>query len=145
LSSFRASSKPRTSVKCVSGNKTGNLFVLNRETGEPVFGVEEGPVPQTDVAGERTSATQPFPLAPPPLTPQRITPEDAWGLTDDDRKTCRDRIGRLVNKGIFSPPTVEGSLINPGNVGGMNWSGYGFDPETQILVTNTFESPLKCI
>ena len=71
------------------GSKTGNLFLLNRETGAPIFGVEERPVPQSDVPGEKTSATQPFPVLPKPLTPQSLTPEMAWGLTDEDRKWCQ--------------------------------------------------------
>jgi quinoprotein glucose dehydrogenase len=119
----------------VQGNKTGNLFVLNRETGAPVFPVEERPVPQSHEPGEQTSPTQPFPVAPPPLTRQNLTAGDVWGLTSWDRGACRDRMKKLVADGIFTPPTVQGSLILPGNVGGMNWSGYAFDPERQVLVT----------
>jgi quinoprotein glucose dehydrogenase len=65
----------------IQGNKTGNLFVLNRETGVPIFPVEVRPVPQSEVPGEQTSPTQPFPVAPPPLSPQRVSADDAWGLT----------------------------------------------------------------
>jgi quinoprotein glucose dehydrogenase len=126
----------------IQGNKTGNLFVLNRESGEPVFPIEERPVPQSDVPGEPTSATQPFPVAPPPLTPQRIATDDAWGLTPEARQACRERIERLVNKGIFTPPTIEGSLIYPGIVGGLNWSGYAFHPKAQILVASTVRIPV---
>jgi quinoprotein glucose dehydrogenase len=121
----------------IQGNKTGNLFVLNRETGAPVFAVEERPVPQSDVPGEQTSATQPFPVAPPALSPQKISASDAFGLTQEEEKACRERMEKLLNQGIFTPPTVSGSLIFPGNIGGMNWSGYAFHPDTQLLVTNT--------
>ena len=121
----------------VQGNKTGHLFVLNRDTGVPVFPVEERPVPQSEIPGEQTSPTQPFPAAPPPLTPQRIGAGDAWGLTPEERKTCRERMGKLVNKGPFTPPSISGTLIYPGNIGGMNWSGYAFHPDSQTLVTNT--------
>src|SRR5262249_30331014 len=83
----------------IQGNKTGNLFVLNRDDGAPVFPVEERPVPQSDVPGERTSPTQPFPVAPPALTPQRITASDAWGMTPQERDACRERMLKLANKG----------------------------------------------
>jgi len=121
----------------IQGNKTGNLFVLNRDTGAPVFPVEERPVPQSRVPGEQTSPTQPFPAAPPPLSPQRIAPDDAWGLTPEERNACRERMQKLANQGPFTPPAIDGTLIYPGNIGGMNWSGYAFHPDAQILVTNT--------
>jgi quinoprotein glucose dehydrogenase len=112
----------------IQGNKTGFLYVLNRDTGVPVFPVEERPVPQSDVPGEVTSATQPFPLAPPALSPQKLSLDDAWGITAEDRDTCRERLKGLRNDGPFTPPSLQGSLAVPGNVGGMNWSGYAYDP-----------------
>ena len=127
----------------IQGNKTGNLFVLDRATGEPVFAVEERKVPQSDVPGEQTSPTQPYPATPPPLAPQRIGAEDAWGITPEDRATCRERMEKLVNRGPFTPPTVEGSLIYPGNIGGMNWSGYAFDGGSQTLFTDTLRIPFE--
>lgn len=127
----------------IQGNKTGNLFVLNRDTGVPIFPVEERPVPQSEVPGEQTSPTQPFPVAPPPLSPQRVSADDAWGLTPEDRNACRERMEKLLNVGLFTPPTVAGSLIYPGNIGGMNWSGYAFHPDAQILVTNTIRLPFE--
>ncbi|MGA8595694.1 MAG: pyrroloquinoline quinone-dependent dehydrogenase [Bryobacteraceae bacterium] len=127
----------------VQGNKTGNLFVLNRDTGSPVFAVEERPVPQSEVPGEQTSPTQPFPIAPPPLTPQRVTSRDAWGPTAADRQACRDRMEKLTSMGTFTPPTIAGSLIYPGNIGGMNWSGYALSPDAGILVTNTLRIPFE--
>jgi len=117
--------------------------VLHRGDGTPVFPVTERPVPQSDAAGEQTSPTQPYPAAPPPLTPQRIGPEDAWGITPEDRDACRERMTKLVNRGPFTPPTVEGSLIYPGNIGGMNWSGYAFDEKSQTLVTHTLRIPFE--
>ena len=127
----------------VQGNKTGNLFVLERDTGAPVFAVVERPVPQSDVPGEQTSPTQPYPVAPPPLSPQQVSVDDAWGLTPEERTSCRQRMLKLVNKGPFTPSTVSGSLIYPGNIGGMNWSGYAFHPVEQILVTNTLRVPFE--
>jgi quinoprotein glucose dehydrogenase len=121
----------------IQGNKTGFLYVLNRDTGLPVFPVEEKPVPQSDVPGEVTSPTQPFPLAPPSLVPQKLSADDAWGITPADRAYCRERIKSLRNDGLFTPPSLQGSLSEPGNVGGMNWSGYAFDPQHGLLLVNT--------
>jgi quinoprotein glucose dehydrogenase len=121
----------------IQGNKSGLLYVLNRDTGKPVFPVEERPVPQSDVPGEKTSPTQPFPLAPPPLAAHTLTADEAWGPTPEDREACRKTISQLRNEGIFTPPSLKGSLMVPGNIGGMTWSGYAFDPQHGLLVTNT--------
>ena len=120
----------------IAGNKTGNLFVLNRETGVPVFGVEERPVPTSEAAGESASPTQPFPLAPPPLVPQTLTADEAFGINPQEREACRDRMQRLKSQGVFTPPSVEGIIAFPGNLGGMNWSSGAFDAQRQIFVTN---------
>lgn len=127
----------------IEGNKTGNLFVLDRMTGKPVFGVEERPVPKSDAEGEQASPTQPFPLAPPPLVPQRLTAAEAWGPTPQDREACRARIAKLRSEGIFTPPSVQGTIAFPGNLGGMNWSSGAFDPERQIFVTNVNNLPME--
>jgi quinoprotein glucose dehydrogenase len=119
------------------GSKHGHLFVLHRETGIPVFPVEDRPVPASEVAGERAAPTQPFPVVPPPLVPQRVDPEAAWGLTPWDRGACRDRMRRLRNDGVFTPPTPGGSLQVPGSAGGMHWGGAAFDPERQLLFAPT--------
>jgi len=127
----------------IQGNKTGFLYVLNRDTGTPVFPVEERPVPQTDVPGEVTSATQPFPSAPPAVAPQKLSADDAWGITSEDREVCRELLKSLRNDGLFTPPSLQGSLSVPGNVGGMNWSGYAYDPQLSLLVVNTNNLPAK--
>ncbi len=121
----------------IQGNKTGFLYVLNRDTGALVFPVEERPVPQSDVPGEFTSPTQPFSVGLPTLAPQHLSADDAWGLTDKDREICRNWIAGLRNEGIFTPPSLKGTLAIPGNIGGMNWSGSAFDPEKNLLVVNT--------
>lgn len=121
----------------IQGNKTGFLYVLDRDTGKPIFPVQERAVPQSDVPGEKTSPTQPFPLLPPPLVPQHLSMGDAWGPTPEDRQACKEAIGKLRNEGIFTPPSVQGTLAVPGNLGGMNWSGYAFDPVRNLLIVNT--------
>jgi quinoprotein glucose dehydrogenase len=127
----------------IQGNKTGNLYVLDRETGRPIFGIEERPVPRDDADGLETSPTQPFPLAPPPLVPQRLTADNAWGLTPQDREACRATIRNLRSEGIFTPPSVQGTIAFPGNLGGMNWSSGAFEPARQMFVTNVNNLPME--
>jgi quinoprotein glucose dehydrogenase len=127
----------------IQGNKTGNLFVLNRETGEPIFGVQERAVPKSDAEGESASPTQPFPLAPPPLVPQQLSAEDAWGINPEERDACRMQMEKLRSDGIFTPPSVQGIIAFPGNIGGMNWSSGAFDPQRQIFVTNVNNLPME--
>jgi quinoprotein glucose dehydrogenase len=124
----------------VQGNKTGFIYVLNRDTGVPVFPVEERPVPKSDVPEEVPSPTQPFPAAPPPVIPQHMTADDLWG---PDRAACEAMIRDLRNDGIFTPPGLHGTLVMPGNVGGMNWSGYAFDARRRVLVVNANVFPAK--
>ena len=117
------------------GSKTGHLFLLERETGKPIFGVEERPVPKSDVPGEAASPTQPFPLLPKSLAPQNLT--EAWGPTEEDRAWCAAAIGKLRNEGVFTPPSLQGTLAVPGNIGGLAWGGVAFDPVHQLLLAPT--------
>jgi len=119
------------------GSKTGNVFILNRETGKPIFGVEERPVPKSDVPGEVASATQPFPLKPDPITPQKIGLDEAWGMDDADRQWCHEEMRKLHMGTIFTPPSIEGSLFLPGNVGGMNWGGFAYDAARGLLILSS--------
>ena len=116
--------------------KMGHLFLLDRETGEPLFPVEERPVPQTDVPGEWTSPTQPFPTFPKPLHPHRLDPDQAFGFTPWDTGACREQIETLRNEGIFTPPSLGGSIQYPGVAGGSNWGGLAHDPERRVVVLN---------
>jgi quinoprotein glucose dehydrogenase len=116
------------------GTKVGHLFVLHRETGEPLFPVQERPVPQGGVPGETLSPTQPFPTFPPPLHPHTFGAQDAWGFTPWDRGACREKIGKLRAEGIFTPPSEQGTVIYPGVAGGMNWGGAGWDPLRRMIV-----------
>ena len=105
----------------VQATKMGHIFVLDRETGVPVFPVEERAVPQTDVDGEVTSKTQPFPVLPPPLHPRRATADDIWEYSPEHAEFCRGVLRGLRNEGMFTPPSLEGTLVYPGNPGGVNW------------------------
>jgi quinoprotein glucose dehydrogenase len=115
-------------------SKTGHLFILNRETGVPLIPVEERAVPHSDVPGEVASPTQPFPAAPRALAPTTATADDAWGATDEDRAWCRDTIARLRSDGFFTPPSLQGTLVVPGNVGGMAWGGIAHDRVNDLLI-----------
>jgi quinoprotein glucose dehydrogenase len=112
----------------------GHLFVLHRETGEPLFPVEERPVPASDVPGEKAWPTQPFPTKPPPLVRQRLDPDDVWAPSEAHARACRERLSELRNEGIFTPPSLKGTVVYPFTAGGANWSGSSFDPERGILV-----------
>lgn len=114
--------------------KTGQLFVLDRSTGKPVFPVEERSVPSSRIAAERPSATQPFNTVLPALSPQKFSLDSIWGPTPDDVKSCRDQMLSLRNEGIFTPPDLDGTLVIPSNVGGAHWGGVAYDSNRGIAV-----------
>jgi quinoprotein glucose dehydrogenase len=118
----------------VQATKHGFVFVLDRETGAPLFPIEERPAPASDVPGERAWPTQPVPLAPPPLVPQRLDAADLYAPTPEHLAACRGQLARLRNDGLFTPPSLRGSVLYPFTGGGANWSGASFDPERQRLV-----------
>jgi len=117
----------------IQATKSGMLFVLHRETGRPIFPVEERPVPPSDVPGEEASPTQPFTSRTPPLAPH-FTADDAWGPTPADREWCRAEMAKLRNDGVFTPPSLRGTLQAPSNIGGAHWGGVAVDPERGIAV-----------
>src|SRR5881392_2521132 len=114
--------------------KTGMLFVLDRETGRPIFPVEERPVPSSDIPGEEASRTQPFTAVTPPLSPHRFSTDSVWGPSEADRAACHAAIDSLRNEGIFTPPSVRGTFVMPSNIGGAHWGGVAVDPVRQIAV-----------
>ncbi|MEX2114143.1 MAG: pyrroloquinoline quinone-dependent dehydrogenase [Pirellulales bacterium] len=114
------------------GTKMGHIFLLDRANGKPLTAVEERPVPSSDVPGEETSPTQPFPALP-ALGLHKAEP---WGSTAAEQQQAEAMFAQLRYEGIFTPPSLGGSLLAPGNVGGINWSGMTVDTERQILVTN---------
>ena len=119
--------------------KQGLTFVLHRETGEPVFGVEERPVPTDGVPGELLSPTQPFPTQPAPFGRLRFTPDDAWGFTFFDRNACREKFASFSRSGQYEPPSLEGTLV-PGAMN--NWGGAAYDPERSLLIVPISEIPM---
>jgi quinoprotein glucose dehydrogenase len=115
-------------------SKTGHVFVLDRSSGKPLIPVEERVVPRSDVPGEEASPTQPFPTAPASLARTSLRAEEAWGLTDEDRAWCRERIASLRSDGFFTPPSLRGTIVVPGNVGGMAWGGIAHDRVNDLLI-----------
>ena len=120
--------------------KMSTLFIFDRRNGEPVFGLEERQVPQTDLPGEETSPTQPFPLRPPPLSRTTFDPAtDLYALTPEHAKYCRDLWddNRMFTRGMFTPPTLDRTMVTfPSTLGGGNWSGLSYDPVRGLLFTN---------
>jgi quinoprotein glucose dehydrogenase len=119
----------------VINTKMGRVFVLNRLTGAPLLPVEERPVPQTDIPGEKTSPTQPFSTI--SLVPEKIASEDLWGKSPEDLKWCQEKLKASRSEGIFTPPSLKGSVVYPGNVGGVNWGSAAYDPQTHLMFANT--------
>jgi len=117
----------------VQTTKMGFVFVLNRLTGEPLFRVEERPVPPSDVAGEEAWPTQPVPTLPKALGPTRFD-TTIFALTDKGRAWCREQLNGTRSEGIFTPPSVRGTVIFPGNIGGSNWSGVAIDPIRRVAI-----------
>lgn len=118
----------------VQATKTGMLFVLNRETGAPIFPVEERQVPPSTIPGEQASPTQPFTTATPPLSPHRFTVEQAFGITPEGQAACKQMMAGLRNEGIFTPPSLEGTLAIPSHIGGAHWGGVAADAQSAIVV-----------
>jgi quinoprotein glucose dehydrogenase len=113
----------------------GHVFVLNRLTGAPLLPVEERPVPPSDIPGEVASPTQPFATI--SLVPQGVSANDAWGPTPEDLKWCENKIKSLRAEGMFTPPSLQGTAVFPGNVGGVNWGSAAYDPPRHVMVANT--------
>lgn len=121
--------------------KTGFLFVLDRETGESIFPIEERSVPLTNIPGEETWPTQPFPLKPAPYVRQMITEDDLTDRTPAARDSVLKVFRSLRYEGIYTPPDMQGTLLVPGSRGGSEWGGAAYDPNTHIIYINANESP----
>lgn len=118
--------------------KTGFVFVLGRETGKPLFPVEERPVPASSVPGEQSSPTQPFPVKPPPFARQSMTPDELTRVTPESRAECGEIArGVILNTRIFDPNGQQPRVMFPGTNGGSNWGGGSFDPATHTFYVNS--------
>lgn len=120
--------------------KTGNIFVLDRRTGKPIVQAPEKPVPQGAAKGDHVSPTQPFS----DLTfrpAKKLTGADMWGATMYDQLVCRVMFHRLRYDGIFTPPSEQGTLVFPGNLGMFEWGGISIDPQRQVAIANPMALP----
>jgi quinoprotein glucose dehydrogenase len=118
----------------IQTGKSAMLYVLDRTTGTPIFPVEERAVPASSVPGEVASQTQPFTALTPPLSPLQYSAADAWGPTPEVQAACRDLLAGLRNEGPFTPPSLQGTLVVPGNIGGAHWGGVAIDERRAIAV-----------
>jgi len=121
--------------------KRAEIFVLDRETGEPLTEVAELPTPQTDLPDEYTTPTQPFSVGMPDLTHGILTESDTWGITPFDHAACRIQFKSLNYEGPLTPPSVNGTLEYPGVGGGQNWGSVAVDEVNQLMVVNTLHMP----
>jgi quinoprotein glucose dehydrogenase len=121
--------------------KTGFTYVFDRVTGEPVWPIEDRPVPASEVPGERLSKTQPYPTKPPPFARQRFTQSDLIDFTPEIEAMARKAVEGYRLGGLFDPPSLEGTVILPGVWGGANWGGAAFDPDTGLLYVKSIEWP----
>lgn len=129
------------SLAVVAATKQGHIFLLDSETGESLFPVEQRAVPQTDAAGEYTAPTQPFPTKPEPLHPALITEDDLFGVFPGDKDHCKKIFAGLRHEGIYTPPSIEGTLVNPGIGGGINWGSVSIDPVARRMIVNQQINP----
>jgi quinate dehydrogenase (quinone) len=116
--------------------KQGEIFLLNRETGVPIARVEERPVPQGHVPGERYSPTQPFSVDMPSIGNKTLTESDMWGATPFDQLMCRIQFKGMRHEGVYTPPGMDRALQFPGSLGGMNWGSVSVDPNTHYMFVN---------
>ena len=134
-------------IKAVAqATKQGFVFVFNRVTGEPLWPIEERAVPQTDVPGEQSWPTQPFPTAPPPFARQSFTAADINPyLPKSDQAKLREILGSFRNEGLYTPPSLQGTIMMPGHNGGANWGGSAVDPINGRFYVVSKELPTTAI
>ena len=125
----------------VQVTKTGMMYVFDRRDGNPLIPIEERAVPQNGVPGEQLSPTQPFSTLPPMAEHAPITEEDAFGVIYFDKLGCQNRIRRHRSEGIFTPPSLEGTILRPGYGGGINWGGVAVDTERNVAVSFVNDLP----
>ncbi|WP_020649909.1 pyrroloquinoline quinone-dependent dehydrogenase [Solimonas variicoloris] len=125
----------------IAATKLGFVFLLDRLSGRPLFPVEERPVPASTVPGEYVSPTQPFPTRPAPLHPLHLQRDALWGLTFWDKGKCQAAFDALDYRGVFTPPSLQGTLEYPGLGGGINWGSVSVDPVRRRMIVNLQVAP----
>jgi quinoprotein glucose dehydrogenase len=126
----------------VQVTKHGFVFVLDRVTGKPIYPVHERPVPRSDVQGEQAYPTQPFPSVPAPVARQQVRVEDLTEFPDpQERKAIRERLLAARHEGVFTPPSLRGTISVPGHHGGPLWGGGAFDPQTGMFYVTSHDQP----
>src|SRR3954464_1652865 len=124
-------------------SKQGYLYVLDRVTGKPIWPIEEKPVPQSDVPGEKTSPTQPIPTAPPPFARQSFTEKDVNPyLKAEEQSALRENLKKWRNEGVFTPPSLKGTIQMPGHNGGANWGSSAINPQRGLFFIVSKELPV---
>ena len=134
-------SGPTAKDAVVQLTKMGFTFVLDRDTGKPLFPVHEIPVPRSTVPGEETAATQLVPLKPQPLVRQNLTEADLTSITPEARAQALKDFRRYLSGPIYTPPSLQGTITTPGHLGGAEWHGASFDPVLNMLYVNVNEAP----
>ena len=123
-------------------SKQGFVYVFNRVTGAPLWPIEERPVPQSDTPGEASSPTQPFPTAPPPFARQSFTEADINPyISEEDQAKVREVLRASRNEGLYTPPSLQGTIMLPGHNGGANWGSSAVDPQNGRLFVVSKELP----
>lgn len=139
LVTLKSSGKSRDAV--VQLTKMGLTFVLDRDTGESLFPVEEIPVPASKVPGEEAWPTQPFPLKPPPLVRLSLNEADLTNVTPESRASALEQFRKHETGFIYTPPSLQGTITTPSHQGGVEWGGASFDPSLNVLYVNANEAP----
>ena len=121
--------------------KTGYVFVFDRKTGEPLFPIANRKAPPSPLDGEKLAESQPYPLKPPPFTRQAFTEDMITNRTPEAHAAVLAAYKQLDSNGIFTPPSLRGTVLFPGTDGGGEWGGAAFDPETGLLYVNSNEQP----
>jgi quinoprotein glucose dehydrogenase len=139
LVTLKSKSKSKDAV--VQLTKMGLTFVLDRDTGTPLFPVEEIAVPKSTVRGEQTWPTQPIPLKPPPLSRLQTSESDLTNIFPESHEDALMQFRKYQSGYLYTPPSEQGQITTPGHLGGVEWHGGSFDPSTNILYVNSHDGP----
>lgn len=125
----------------VVATKTGMIYAFDRRSGEPIYDITEQAVPASDIAGERLSPTQPISSFPALTRLNAVTEDDSFGLVWFDKRSCMKIIREYRSEGLFTPPSIQGTIMSPSYAGGVNWGGIAIDSEKQIGIVNVNQIP----